>query len=402
MNQTALLLGDPHLGKNLAQGKAGLGSQLNSRIADQLQLLNWVLEQALEQEADDIIVTGDIFEDPKPHPSLIALFVSWLKKCQAHYIHVHLILGNHDLLRSGFIFTSSLDIIAEMDLENVSVYKNINTFFLGTTAITIVPFRDRKSFGVSKNEEAVDLIRQALLYEMAYIPPTYKKVVIGHLAIQGSIPVGDEIDDLTNELFCPLDLFQGYDYVWMGHVHKPQVMQKSNPYIAHLGSMDISNFGETDQKKHIIVMKCDTPQIEYTTHYLPIRPLRKISLTIPKEIEDTTGYVLQTLEQDTSDYDHAIVRVEIVLSTPELKSVDKDQIEVYLMTRGVFNVLGISESKKTTLIKKETTDTIFDSKMDIPSAIKAYASKCIDTSMREDYIELAMEIYRDYKEEMKG
>src|ERR1700677_3462486 len=107
----ALLLGDPHLGKGQSVGRVGLGSNLNSRVADQFNLLDWTLEQALEKGADHIIITGDIFEDTKPHPSLIAMFVAWLKKCQAHYVHVHILMGNHDMLRSGSVFTSSLDII---------------------------------------------------------------------------------------------------------------------------------------------------------------------------------------------------------------------------------------------------------------------------------------------------
>ena len=36
-----ILLGDPHLGKGTGIGKTGIGSNLNSRIADQLNLLDW-------------------------------------------------------------------------------------------------------------------------------------------------------------------------------------------------------------------------------------------------------------------------------------------------------------------------------------------------------------------------
>src|SRR5271168_2829929 len=107
----AIILGDVHLGRSLTLGKVGIGSSLNSRVADQLKLLEWTLERAIEHSADHIIITGDVFEEPKPHPSLIAMFISWLKTCQAHHIHVHIILGNHDMFRSGSVLSSSLDII---------------------------------------------------------------------------------------------------------------------------------------------------------------------------------------------------------------------------------------------------------------------------------------------------
>ena len=395
---TAIILGDPHLGRSTTLGKAGVGATLNSRIVDQLNLLDWTLDRAVEHQSEHIIITGDVFEDPKPHPGLIAMFVSWLKKCQVHDVDVHIIVGNHDVLRSGFVYTSPLDIISEADMERIHIYKDINTIIIGTSAFTLVPVRDRKSFGVNSNAEAIAMVRDSLIYELASIPTTYRKVLIGHLAIEGSIPIGDEIDDLTNELFCPLDMFQGYDYVWMGHVHKPQVMRKKNPYIAHIGSMDISNFGETDHKKHIVVFNC-AEENGWETEYLPTRPLQKISISVPKDTTDTTAYVLEQIKK-AGVQDKAIVRVEIALTTPELKSVNKTVIDKYLTTNGAFNVNGISESKKINLIKKDNNNTI-DTKMDVTSAIKTYAQTYIEESVRSAFIELSMSIYNTYKAEGK-
>ncbi|MDR9826287.1 hypothetical protein RCJ22_11765, partial [Vibrio sp. FNV 38] len=143
-------------------------------------------------------------------------------------------------------------------------------------------------------------------YELASIPLTYKKILVGHLAIEGSIPVGDEIDDMANELFCPLDMFNGYDYVWMGHVHKPQVMKKTNPRIEHVGSMDLSNFGETDQKKYIVIVDCFSHDKDFEIEYLPTRPLKKLTVTVPKDTEDTTAYVLDELKKLDGDFNRSI------------------------------------------------------------------------------------------------
>lgn len=396
-----IILGDVHLGKGLNIGRSGLGANLNSRVADQLNLLDWTLDQAIERSITDIIITGDIFEEPKPHPSLIAMFIAWLKKCQAYRVRIHIILGNHDMLRSGMIFTSSLDIIIEMDLDNVTVYKDIDTFMIGTTAITIMPFRDRKSFGTTSNIEALSLLKDSLVYEVAGIPITYKKVLIGHLAIEGSIPIGDEIDDIANELFCPIDMFIGYDYVWMGHVHKPQLMNKKNPFIAHIGSMDISNFGETDHKKHIVILNCDGSNSDvFTIEYIPTRPLKKVSITVPKDTLDPTQYVIEELNKNSKNhFDKSILKLEISLEAPELSSVNKSVIEKYLMAQGAFNVTGISESKKVPLLKKSTST--IDTKMDVKTSIKTYAQAYIDPVLQPNFIELAMDIYNIYKEETK-
>jgi len=391
-----LILGDIHLGKSILIGRVGVGASLNSRITDQLNLLEWTLDRAIESGIDDIIITGDVFEDPKPHPSLITLFISWLKKCQVHNINIHIIAGNHDILRSGIHLFSPLDIISEMDLENINVYKNLNTIIIDKTAITLMPFRDRKSLGCDSNIKALDLLKKSLIYELAGIPVTYHKVLVGHLAIEGSIPVGDEIDDLSDVLFCPLEMFRGYHQVWMGHVHKPQVLKKS-PYIAHIGSMDISNFGETDQKKHIVIIDCENGK--FTTEYLPTRPLKRISVSIPPDVKDTTDYIIKELEK-IGDFDRSIVRVEVSLTSTDLKSVDKSTVDKFLYSQGVFNVAGISESKKAALIKKDKNN-IIDTKMDIVSAIKTYSQTYVDEKQRSNFIETAMDIYNLYKAEAK-
>ena len=392
-----IILGDPHIGKSTNIGKAGIGSSLNSRVADQFHLLDWTLDQAIDNEANNIIITGDVFDDPKPHPSLITLFMSWLNKCKVHDISVHIIVGNHDILRSGNVLYSPLDIINEAELENVRVYKNINTIFIGTTAFTLVPFKDRKSLGSNSNASAIDMIRESLVYELTGIPATYNKVLVGHLAIAGSIPVGDEIDDMNNELFCPINIFKGYDYVWMGHVHKPQMMNKMPPKF-HIGSMDISNFGETEQKKHIIIFSCDSCKFKAT--YLPTRPLRKLSITVPKNVKNTTAYVVKEINKLDSTFDKSIVRVEVSLSSQDAKSISKSTIEKLLLSKGTFNVAGIAESKKVSPIKRDENN-ILDTKMDVTSAIKTYSKSYVDDQLRSEFIELAMEIYDSYKSGVK-
>lgn len=393
----AIILGDIHLGKGINIGKAGIGSNLNSRIVDQLNLLDWTLDQAHDRSCDDIILTGDIFEDPKPHPYLITLFIGWLKKCQAYHVNVHIIMGNHDILRSGSVYSSPLDIISEAGIENVDVYRDINTIYIGTTAFTFVPFRDRKSYNVTSNAEALALLTDSLVYELSSIPVTYKKVIVGHLAIEGSIPIGDEFDDVANELFCPLSMFQGYDYVWMGHVHKPQIMSKS-PHVAHVGSMDISNFGETDHKKIIVIVDCNNN--EFVTEPLPTRALKKITITVPKDTDDSTQYVLDELKK-AQNLDKSIVKVEVSLAVPELKSINKSSIEKYLTEQGVYNVTSISEAKKFALIKKDSNNASIDTKMDVNSAIKTYAQTYIDDKTRSEFIDVAMSIYNIYKAEAK-
>lgn len=221
----SLILGDVHLGKIGQLGKAGIGSALNSRIIDQLKLLEWTLEQAINNMADNIIITGDIFQDPKPHPTIIMLFIEWLRQVSSHNIKVFIIVGNHDLIRSGQMRSSALDIIGISDIEGVYIHHNITTIHTLGASYTLLPFSDRRSYDTNVNADALSMLGAKLPYEAASIEASQYKVLIGHLALAGSLPVGDEIDDMANELLCPLDMFSSYDFTWMGHIHKPQIRQ---------------------------------------------------------------------------------------------------------------------------------------------------------------------------------
>lgn len=56
-----LILGDVHLGKSLHLGKIAPGSKLNSRLNDQLKLLDFTLETAVEYNIYNIIITRRYF-----------------------------------------------------------------------------------------------------------------------------------------------------------------------------------------------------------------------------------------------------------------------------------------------------------------------------------------------------
>ena len=152
------IVGDAHLSGGTILGKPSIGSALNSRVADQLNILEWIFDNAIKSEVSHIIMTGDVFDDPKPHPTIISLLFSWLKKCTDHNINVHIVVGNHDILRSGQYYMSALEIISAADMEDVYVYKHINTLHIPGASFTFMPFRDRRTFNVDSNKVAIKLM----------------------------------------------------------------------------------------------------------------------------------------------------------------------------------------------------------------------------------------------------
>ena len=391
-----IILGDPHLGKSSKIGQSTLGSAINSRVHDQFIILEWVLDKAIENLSNRIIITGDVFDDPSPNIRLIEMFLDWVQKCTDQEIYVDIIIGNHDILRIGSVIHTSLDIIEKCNNPYINIHKEIDTVYDNNTAFTFIPFSDRKTYSAETTGIAIDFISQALSYERLSIPNEYTTVAIGHLAIEGCIPIGDELDSITNELMCPVSMFSEYDYTWMGHVHNPQVVKKY-PYTAHIGSMDISNFGDADETKKIIIF--DTINCTFKELPVPVRRLTLLSYTIPSGTTDTTKYVLDQLS--LVDIKNHIVRIEVTITDISSISLKRESIINALKAKGVFLISGIIESKKIDMIRKSSaTRNISDVEMkkaDVPAAIKMWAESVIDASERDDFLTVASEVVESVK-----
>jgi exonuclease SbcD len=395
-----LIIGDPHIGKGVSIGKPAVGTGFNSRIIDQVKILDWIFDTAIENHVDRLIITGDVFEDLKPDYNLAVIFLNWLKQCELNDIAVNIILGNHETRRSGANYTSPLDIIASANMHNVSIYKSINTIHSDGVSFTFLPYRDRRSLNCETTEEAIEKLSSKLPYELADIPQGNDRVLIGHLALEGSLPIGDEFNDIVNELMCPLAMFKGYDYVWMGHIHRPQV-RSVNPYIAHIGSMDLSDFGETGHIKIIVLYDTNNPN-KFTEIPVPSRPLRRIKLSVPVG-NNATQYVIDEINkiENATAFKNAIVKVEIRLEDPDVTDFNKQEIEDKIYQLGSQYICSFSEARNVSVVTLEKRDLI-DSTIDPKSAIKLWVDQLeLDEAEKIEFIIYATAIVDEYYASIK-
>ena len=389
-----IILGDPHVGKSVLLGKTGIGQTLNSRVQDQLAILDWTLDQAI-QESADIITTGDVFEDPRPSPTLISLFISWLKRCTDNEVSVHIIKGNHDIIRTGQHQMSAFDIISAADMDGVYIHNDIQTLETPGMSLTLLPFRDRRSFNTNVNSEALQMLQDRIAYERCGIDGKNIKVAIGHFAIAGSLPVGDEIDDMHNELFLPLSTLDPYDFSFFGHIHKPQMMRKSS-FVYHIGSMDLSNFSENTHHKVIALLNSENPNV-YDLREVPSRPLKQVSVSVPATITDTTAYVVETLRREKPNLSRALVRMNIFYESPDLMSVDRPKVEEALLALGAFHVPRMEQERKVVQVKRSASLDL-DSTVNELTAIKMFAAENIAEEDRDDFVQLASSIVNEVRE----
>lgn len=366
---SCLILGDLHIGKGINIGKPAQLGKLNSRIQDQIDLLEWALQYTVNYNLQNIILTGDVYQEPRPHPTVIAIFLKWLKKCEHNNINVHIVMGNHDIIRNGGLTTSALDLVEAAELKAI-VYRDVTNVEFDNFSLLMVPFFDKRMLE-SKDMPPIDILKNKIQSKIS--KSNNIKFVVGHLAIEGSLEIGDEITDSLNELYVPIDIFNEFDYIWMGHIHKPQVLNFKNPYIAHIGSLDRSDFSkseiEFDKIAIVIDSNCEFKQIK-----IPTRTLSHIKIEVPKD-KDSTEFVINNLclENKKKSLNNSIIRLEIILGGIDQENIDREKIEDYLYNHiGIHHICNISESRALFEIEINPEDS-FDSAMEIGHSINKWA-----------------------------
>jgi DNA repair exonuclease SbcCD nuclease subunit len=397
-----LILGDVHLGRSISLGKPGELGGLNSRIQDQVDLLDWAYNLCVQDaELKTIIITGDVYQDFRPHPAVISLFMRWLKKCERLGVGIHIVMGNHDILRSGQYVVSALDLVSELELDNATVHKNIDYLELDDYIIVFFPFRDKRMYEAKTNQEALKKLSDEF---KSVLPETSKiKVAVGHLAIEGSLSIGDEVSDLLNEMFVPPEIFEWFDYVWMGHIHNPQVIQHHNPYLAHIGSLDRSDFhkAEVDNEK-IAILLDPKAENKFSELILPTRPLRPVKIDVPTG-KDSTEFVINELcfLSKKLPFKGSITRIDIQLNSPDLESVNREKVEAYLKDKlEVQHICGFSESRTISTIQIDPEDS-FDNTMEVAQTINKWAETrehFENNQERDEFKAAAHEIRQAYED----
>ena len=392
-----LILGDLHLGRSLSLGKPAELGKLNSRIQDQIDLLDWAYNKCVQDsELNNIILTGDIYQDYRPHPAIISIFMQWLKKCEHAGVTVHVIMGNHDILRSGQWVTSAIDLIPALEMQQAQVYKKITRVDIGDFTFVFVPFIDKRMYEAADTEEGLSKLKTDL--DSICQESTDKiKIAIGHLALEGSLSIGDEIVDSLNELYVSPDMFSWFDYVWMGHIHHPQIIQQQNPYAAHVGSLDRSDFSKTEVMHDKVAILLDSNNSnKFSELIIPGRPLRPVQIDIPAG-KDSTEFVINELcvLSKKLEFKNSIVRLDIHLNSPNLENVDREKIESYLINNlEVFHICGFLEMRTISDIEIDPND-VFDNTMELTQTINRWA----DT--REFDSDEERELFRTYAHEIR-
>ena len=245
-----------------------LGKRVNefSMIEDQIYILSQIHDICINENIEVLIIAGDIYDKSIPPIEAINLFNDFLNKINKLNITVLCISGNHDSnerlnFASKLLQTNNIYIISEFEneLKKISI-KDIDFYLLPFVKYTYLNHLLDQSF--TNYQEAIEFI-----LEKTNIDSNRKNILISHqfVSVNNNTP---ELSDSETKTIGGLDsidyrVFNKFDYVALGHIHKPQAM--GNKKIRYSGSILKYSFSEVKIQKSVCIIDSNNMNISLVT-----------------------------------------------------------------------------------------------------------------------------------------
>ncbi len=299
-------LSDLHIGKRVNEF---------SMMEDQEYILKQILKIIDDEAPDGVIIAGDVYDKPVPSAEAVELFDDFVVRLSNRSLPVYIISGNHDsperlafgnrlMSASGIHFSSVYNGAAER-FELTDEY--------GTTAIYMLPFvkpsNVRRFYPDDKIESYTEAI--AVAVREMQVNPDNRNIIITHQFVTGAERSDSEDVSVGGTDNVDASVFDGFDYVALGHIHRPQNV--GGETIRYCGSPLKYSFSEAPYEKSVTVVELQEKG-NTSVRTVPLTPMREMvelkgayeELTLKSFYEGTSyreDYVHITLtdEEDIPD-----------------------------------------------------------------------------------------------------
>ncbi|MCC7571142.1 exonuclease SbcCD subunit D [Candidatus Micrarchaeota archaeon] len=293
-------LSDLHLGKRVNEF---------SMLEDQWDILQKIVVFAKEHKPDAVLIAGDVYDKSMPIVEAVQLldrFLVWLNELG---IAVFIVSGNHDnaervAFGAELLKNSSVHIVQSFNGNIAPVtlsdgYGDINIWMLPYLKPSLVRrhFPDKDIYTYS------DAISAAL--SNANIDASARNVLIAHQFVTGAIKSESEEISVGGSENVDSSIFDGFDYVALGHIHRPQQIGRET--LRYSGTPLKYSFSEASHTKSVTVVDMDGKG-EIAISELPLSPLRDM-----REIRGAYNEIMNRNSYrgtNTEDYIHIVLTDE--------------------------------------------------------------------------------------------
>jgi exonuclease SbcD len=294
-NISFLHIADIHIGME-NYGYIDSQTGLHTRLLDFKKSLEFVVDYAIAKKLDLIIIAGDIYKNSYPTPTHQRIFVEAMMKLMDHHIPVVMITGNHDL-PGNLSKAHALDIFNHLNEYPIYLFsdlslKKINTKNGPVNIIALPWMWDRRLY----TRNYVSSFIKNKLAESDILIPT---IIVGHMTMKQGVFSGSEKQPIEGKepIFDRNDLiFEGIDYVALGHLHRYQVILEDPCPIIYSGSLSHIDFGEQGEKKYAIHGVIQDKKTTFEPILIPNRPFFYIDIYLENIDISYVGQISEKIE----------------------------------------------------------------------------------------------------------
>lgn len=238
---------DLHFGKRL------FGISL---IEDQQFVVDQIIDIAVKEAVDGVLLAGDIYDKTIPNPDAILLFERLLNGLVKNNIDVYAIYGNHDnpirvsylkeLAKKNRIF-----LCKKFDGE-IEIIKKVDEY--GEINIYLMPFIKPQETRLYYNDEKISSYEDSIkaVLNRNKVSKSSRNVCLSHQFVDGASICDSEELSIGGLENISASLYDGFDYVALGHIHSPQKVKRDT--LRYSGSILKYSFSEINNKTSVVIV----------------------------------------------------------------------------------------------------------------------------------------------------
>lgn len=284
-------LSDLHIGKRVNEF---------SMLEDQRAILSQILTAVKREQADGVLVAGDIYDKPVPPAEAVQMFDEFLTRLAELGTPVFVISGNHDsaervafgarLMSGRGVYVSP---VYDGNVTGITMKDKY-----GEVVVYLLPFVKpalvRHVFEDEDPGSYQDAVRIAV--DHIAVDQNKRNVLVAHQFVTGAFRCDSEevlVGGLDN---VDVSVFDAFDYVALGHIHSPQHVGRET--VRYCGTPLKYSFSEAEQEKSMTVVELgEKGKVEIKT--LPFKPLRDMRRIRGTYLEVTAlDYYKDTNQED--------------------------------------------------------------------------------------------------------
>jgi DNA repair protein SbcD/Mre11 len=227
-------------------------------LAEQESVLGGLADLVVDERIDVVVVAGDLYDRAVPSAEAVATCTRVLTAIRAAGARIVITPGNHDSAPrlgafGGFAEAGGLHLRTSIaDLHSPAVFGDEH----GPVAFYGIPYLEpdpaRHVLDIPDQRGHVAVLTEAMRRiraDLAERGPGVRSVVLAHAFVTGGEASDSERTIVVGGVEqVPGSVFDGVDYVALGHLHGPQTLQ---PRLRYSGSPLAYSFSEARQQKSV-------------------------------------------------------------------------------------------------------------------------------------------------------